>query len=441
MLFVFRATRVQVSAIALLGVLSGALLLPCNAWAKHKPEPAPPPQPHASLPALCTVPVDALGFAPPGDIYLGSHNTLVSLDFLDEDRLLFTFRVPGLLRRDPSGAADETDRYIRALVLHIPDGHVQAEALWTLHDRARYLYPLDNGQFLLRDRNMLSTGDGTLQPTPWLRFPGPILWVEMDPTHKFLVTGSREPAAANPAADDASSSATAQASAATKNLDGMNPNLGVKQQDYVLRILQRPSAQVLLLTHVHNAIHLPLSTEGYLDTLRSTHGDEWIVNLDYITGGTTRVGAIDSACVPTLDFLSPREYLARVCDESGARIIEAFTLEGKELWSAKGRDTNVWPVLTTNQNGTRLAMEVLHANHSINANATSFTTEDITSQEVDVFDAANGHIALRAQASPIFDAGGNVAISPTGRRAAILMQDGIEVFNLPDPPAIPAKQP
>jgi hypothetical protein len=433
MLPVHRATRATLPAIAALCLL----LLPRCAWAKHKTEPA-PPQPHATLPPLCDIPVDALGFAPPGDIYLGSHNTLVSLDFLDEDRLLFTFRVPGLLRRDPSGATDETQRYIRALVLHIPDGHVLAETLWTLHDRARYLYPLDNGQFLLRDRNTLSLGDGSLQPTPWLQFPGPLLWVEMDPTRKFLVTGSRESAAAKPKADDAPPPATAQASTQAST---STANLGVKQQDYVLRILERPSAQVLLLTHVHNAVHLPLSTEGYLDTLRSTHDDEWIVNLDYITGGSTRVGAVDSTCVPTLDFLSPQEYLSRVCDESGARIIEAFTLDGKRLWSAKGRDTNVWPVLTTNQNGTRLAMEVLHANHSINASATTFTQEDITSQEVDVFDAANGHIALRAQASPIFDAGGNVALSPSGRRAAILMQEGIEVFNLPDPPAIPAKQP
>lgn len=437
MLSVLRTTRAPLPAIAALG----ALLLPGSIWAKHKPEPAPPPKPHASLPPLCTIPADPLGFAPPGDIYLGSHNTLVSLDFLGEDRLLFTFRVPGLLRRDPSGAADETERYIRAIVLHIPDGHVLAETLWTLHDRARYLYPLENGQFLLRDRNTLSLGDGALQVTPWLRFPGPVLWVEMDPTRQFLVTGSREPQPAQPKAGEALAPATAQASAATKNLDGINPNLGVKQEDYVLRVLQRTSAQVLLLTHVHNAVHLPLSTEGYLDLLRSTHGDEWIVNLDYLTGGTTRVGAVDSACTPTLDFLSPQEYMARVCDESGARILEAFTLDGKRLWWAKGRDTNVWPVLTTNQNGTLLAMEVLHANHPINANATTFTTEDILSQEVDVFDAANGHIALRAQASPIFDAGGNVALSPSGRRAAILMQDGIEVFNLPEPPPIPAKQP
>lgn len=436
MLRKLHTARPQAPAILLLTAL---LPLPC-AWAKHKPIPSPPP-PHASLPPFCTIPADPLGFSPPGNIYLGSRNTLVSLDFLDEDRLLFTFRVPGLLRRDSSGTPDETERHIRAVVLHIPDGHVLTEALWTLHDRARYVYPLENGQFLLRDRNVLSLSDGSLQMTPWLRFPGPLLWVEMDPTRQYLVTGSREQQPAQSKADEASAPASAKTSAAAANPDGSIP--GAKREDYVLRVLHRSSlqAQVILITHVHNAVHVPLSTEGYLEPLRSTHDDQWLLNLDYFTGGTTRVGTVDSSCPPMLDFLSAQEYLARACDRSGARILEAFTLDGKRLWLAKGRDTNVWPVLTTNQNGTRLAMEVLHDNHAINAYTSTPDPADIDSQLVDIFDAANGHIALRAQASPIFDVGGNVALSPSGRRAAILMQDGIEVFNLPEPPPIPAKQP
>lgn len=423
-------------------ILLAVLLPSLCAWARHKPAPAPPPAPHASEPPLCTIPVDPLGFAPPGEIYLGMRNTLVSLDFLGEDRLLFTFRVPGLLRRDPNGTADETERHIRAVVVHIPDGHVLAQSLWTLHDRARYLYPLDNGYFLLRDKDTLSFGDSSLQLKPWLRFPGPLLWVEMDPTRQYLVTGSSEPAAAKPVAGEVPSPATARASATTTNTGTANPaeKRAANPDDYVLRILRRTSAQVLLVTHVHSAVHLPLNTEGYLEPLRSTHGDEWLVDLDYFTGGSARVGALDSSCVPAFDFLSPQEYLARACDNSGQRVLEAFTLNGKRLWEATGRDTNVWPVLTTSRNGTRLIMEVLHATHPINA-MSPFSIADIESQEVTVFDAANGHIALRAQASPIFDAGGNVALSPSGRRVAVLMQDGIEVFNLPAPPPVPANQP
>jgi DNA-binding beta-propeller fold protein YncE len=50
---------------------------------------------------------------------------------------------------------------------------------------------------------------------------------------------------------------------------------------------------------------------------------------------------------------------------------------------------------------------------------------------VKVFDAADGKVALEAPVSPPLDAGGNVAISPSGRRVAILNAGTIQVFDLP----------
>ncbi len=82
------------------------------------------------------------------------------------------------------------------MVLKLPGGTVEAEALWTVHDRIRYLWPLKDGHFLLRDRNNLLLGDGTLTLKPFLDFPGSLLWIESDPAQQFLVTNSREPIAA-----------------------------------------------------------------------------------------------------------------------------------------------------------------------------------------------------------------------------------------------------
>src|ERR1700733_6821772 len=58
-----------------------------------------------SLPPEFTIPIEPLGFTAPSANYLGARNTVASLDFLDENRLLLTFRIPGLLRRDPSNNA------------------------------------------------------------------------------------------------------------------------------------------------------------------------------------------------------------------------------------------------------------------------------------------------------------------------------------------------
>jgi hypothetical protein len=47
---------------------------------------------------------------------------------------------------------------------------------------------------------------------------------------------------------------------------------------------------------------------------------------------------------------------------------------------------------------------------------------------VEVFDAAGGKLLLQAPANPILDGGGNVAISPSGKRVAILNAGAIDIY-------------
>ena len=56
--------------------------------------------------------------------------------------------------------------------------------------------------------------------------------------------------------------------------------------------------------------------------------------------------------------------------------------------------------------------------------------DDIKGQLVRVFNAATGALELETSASPILDAGGNVAFSPSGRRVAVLNAGAIQVFDI-----------
>ena len=312
----------------------------------------------------------------------------------------------------------------------LPAGNVQAETVWTLHDRKRYLWMLDGGQYLVRDKDELKIGDASLQPKPFLRFPGPVLWVEVDPNRKYVVTGSSEPPTSASRAGDVPSPPNAAAS-----LVSDDPSPGADADpDLILRILRRDSGKVMLVSHIKSAVHLPINGDGYLETLRG-NGKAWMVNLDHFDGGSTILGSVDSFCSPMLDFISPREFLATTCDSSGDQRIVAMTTGGRRLWES-GSSSSVWPVLVTNADGSRIARETLTVSHGVNSFA-PLGTDDIKGQDVQVFDAATGKLALRAQASPTFDVGGNVAISPSGRRVAIIMADGIQVFDLPPAPALP----
>ena len=401
---------------------------------KKTASPPGPPPVRATLPPSVTIPIDPLGFSRPGTFYLGLRYSLASLDFLDDDHLLFTFRVPGLIHRDLShreinGNDPNEERKIRAVVLKLPEGTVQSEAVWSLHDRKRYLWMLDNGQFLLRDRDNLQIGDATLQLKPYLHFPGPVLWVEMDPTRKFVIAGSSEPPTSASKAGEVAGPSSAAASIVS---DDPRPSA---EPDLILRILRRDSGKVMLVTHVRSAVHLPINADGYLETIRG-NGKTWVVNLNYFSGGSTTVGTIDSVCSPMLDFISARQFLATTCDSDENPRVIAMSTSGRHLWEYPGSGSSVWPVLITSRSGSRIARETLTTGHSVNS-FSPISTDDVKGQDVQILDAATGKVVLRAQANPVFDVGGNVAISPSGLRAAILMADGIQVFDLPVPSPFP----
>jgi hypothetical protein len=382
---------------------------------------------------------------------MGKHISLVSLDFLDENRLLFTFRVPGLLRREAGENGTGDERQIRAVVLALPAGTVEAEALWTVHDRVRYLWMLKDGHFLLRDRDNLELGDATLVLKPYLHFPGPLLYVEMDPTQQFLVTDSREPEAKtnkpgeaagtvtrpgqqrSPEADN-KPAATLTANAGSAAMNGMAP---AAQRDLIVRILRRDSGQVLLVSRTNTAVHLPINADGYLERLRG-RGDRWLLNLKTFNGGSAVVGQVDSTSSPSFDFVSQREVLATTFTALGDRKLVAMGTDGRRLWEYFTYRETAWPLPVRSPDGSRLAWEALAVTQPVSDNS-PLDPEDVKGQLVEVLNAADGKVVLDAPASPALDAGGNVAISPSGQRVAVVNGGQIQVFELP--PAAPLPDP
>ena len=120
----------------------------------------------APQPAL-RIPVDSLGYRPPGKLYLLARYSSSSLDFLDSTHLLLTFRKPRLLlREEGSGGLDQV---IEADVLELPSGKVIAQDQWLLHDRARYLWRMADDKTLLRIGSHLYQADTRLHLKPLYR--------------------------------------------------------------------------------------------------------------------------------------------------------------------------------------------------------------------------------------------------------------------------------
>jgi hypothetical protein len=358
--------------------------------------------------------------------------SFASLDFLDENRLLFTFRVPGLLHRE-AGDSDSDAHQIRAVVVALPDGKVEAEALWTVHDRGRYLWMLKDGHFLLRDRDTVQEGDSKLELKPLLQFPGSLLWLDLDPTQQFMVTNSVEPAVAADGDADGQVVGQAVGGPAAAALGGSG-HFDSKKTDLVVRILQRESGRVMLVSRAPATVHLPINADGYLESLRGM-GQQWLLNLKFFSGGSRILGRVDSSCSPAFEFISQREVLVTACNGAGGRRLVAMDTDGNRLWDDSTSSSAIWPLVVLGPDGSRLAEETLSLNHAVSAYE-PIDREDVKGQLVRVFNAADGKVALEAGASPALDSGGNLAISQTGRRVALLNSGAIQVFDLPEAPAL-----
>ena len=148
------------------------------------------------------------------------------------------------------------------------------------------------------------------------------------------------------------------------------------------------------------------------------------------------LGRVESTCEPDDNFISEQEILATACGPSGESKLVAMSTGGRTLWISQTPSTEVWPQIVVAANGSRLAWETLDTTHNVDAFA-PIDAEDVKEQSVTVFDAVNGDIVLVSPVSPILDVGGNVALSPSGRRVALLNAGAIQVFELPPPPPLP----
>jgi hypothetical protein len=405
-----------------------------------------PPDKSAPTPSI-VIPTAPLGFAPPAAFYLGDRFAQASLNFLDEDTLLFTFRVPGLIPREPvaPGQPPQDQRHIRALTLALPAGKVTAESLWVLHDYSRYLWMLKDQRFLVRDKNTLLVGDASLHMEPFLRFPGPISTIEFDPRQDWLVADTTEPPTpdqkdSSSGLPDLFSSSTASASVSTNGHMDLDLQKSQSTPQDLVRIFRMESRKVMLFSRVNNAIHLPIDGDGYYEALRGD-GPRWLINFEYFQGASRPLGWIESTCNPALDAIAPGIVLASGCAATGARHLTVLSRDRDKdhtrLWETALAPTKIWPLLASSADGLRLARATLEVGHPIGP-YNPLDNDEIRGQSIQVYDLATGKVELTVSASPVLDAGGNFALSPSGRRFAVLNAGAIQVYDLPPAPAVPA---
>jgi hypothetical protein len=146
---------------------------------------------------------------------------------------------------------------------------------------------------------------------------------------------------------------------------------------------------------------------------------------------------VESTCLTNSFFLSEHEILVAGCDPDHRWKLTAVTTDWRQIWEFPLPNLVVPPLFQIAANGSRFARETISLKQTPQADSETLWVKDVRGQVVRVFDAADGKLALEQPVDPVLDAGGNVAISPSGRRVAVLNKGAIEVFDLPTPAPLP----
>jgi hypothetical protein len=389
--------------------------VPCLASSHDKQPPAAEPEER--------IPVAPLGYRPPGPLYMLSGKAFTSLDFIDSHHLLFTFRLPRLMRREENPGRLDNDQVIQALTLDLPGGTVRASAEWRMHDRSRYLWPLGGGRFLVRQRNTFSLTDASLKLHTYIDVATPVLQTQVSPDGRILVVEHQY--------ERHSPVEHSKLEAQARQYGEPPPS-----EDTQITVLNIASREVLAALKTENPIHLPITSTGYVGVEKDKGEDQFLIRFIPFEGQSLVLGRVASTCTPHEEFLSPEALMIESCGPKSPDVyLDAWTTEGKKLWNGQREGHLVWPTFAYSRTGGRFAVSLLHVNHFTDL-LDSINDEDVREQVVQVFDSATGTLLMATTASPILTAGQNFALSEDGERLAILREGAIEIYKVPPPPAI-----
>jgi hypothetical protein len=366
--------------------------------------------------------VGPLGYRPPGQLYMLSHKVFSSLDFVDAHHLLFTFHQSRLLQREPNAGRTEDDQMIRAVILDIPDGTVQESTEWRMHDRARYLWALGGGKFLVRQRNAYSLTDASLKLHPYVDVATPVYETEVSPDGRILVI-EHEFERHTPEQHTKLEAQAAQV--------GEPP----PSEDTQITLLNVASREVQAALHTQSPVSVPITSTGYIGVSKDEGQDEFLVRFIPFDGKPVALGRVASSCMPHESFFNQKAIIIESCGPKSPDIyLDAWTIEGKKLWSGHREGHLVWPTFAYSRTGDRFAVGLLRSSHFIDL-ADSLDEEDVREQVVQVFDSATGNLLMTTNASPILTSGENFALSDDGEHLAVLREGAIEIYKVPAAPA------
>ncbi len=338
----------------------------------------------------------------------------ISLDFVDDDHVLFTFDPKKLFTRLPDCPPSHDDRLVHAIVFQVSTGKAVNRADWYLHDNRRYLWPLGSGQFLLRRLNSLYIVDSNLKEKLLMTSPKEFLWLTVTPDGKQIIAETAEAATSKKPKSDAAKA----------------------KQSVKIEFLDIASLKVERAIKSEGIVTLEGTSTGFADVGHDMTGRVWLVRFGPTTRQRENIARVRSHCVPDVFYSSSNTLLIGRCSSSGSDYsVSSFTVTGHRLWRQRWNDHRYVPKIKPSDDGSRFAVSTLMHVAATESEANDADDEQDAmghglAQMIQVFDTAGGTPVFSVKLSPVVLTAQNFSLSPDGRRLAALHDSRLQTYDL-----------
>jgi hypothetical protein len=385
------------------------------------------------------IPLDSLGFQPQSTQFLLAGSSMLTVNYVDNQHLLFTFGVHRLMERISSDPPDDEDRTVEAVLVELPSGHVLARTDWRLHDSGQYLWGLGHGRFLLRVHDTLITfapmanlnSGQPFRQREFLATDRRIGVVLLSPESDLMIIESAErmPPVATPRPP-----LFGPAPKPTPEPVGRpgDPD-PVALSFYRLAMpdggdeVQATLAGIAHSSHFGDVAAIGAGHIGVIDEGRQ----EWAFDFRPYRGKAKELAPFASTCGPTPRFVSSSEFVAFGCHGGNTpMVLGGFNMRGEEMWEQNLPGDYVGTSMAFAPESGRFALgRVLGGPSTVDLAVVS--AEVYTAQNVVVYQTESGKQLLHVDCSPIARAGQNFALSPDGMSLAVVRDGAIDIYGLP----------
>ena len=385
------------------------------------------------------IPLDSLGFEPQSPQFLAAGGSMLTVNYVDNRHLLFTFSVHRLMERIPSDPPDDEDRTVEAVLVELPSGHVLARTDWRFHDHGQYLWNLGHGRFMLRAHDTLTTfapmanldSGQPFRQRDFLTTDRRIGVVLVSPESDLMIVESAERTPPVPPQPAPLFGPTPKPTPAPIGRPGDPAPVALSFYRLAIpgsgELVEARLAGVAYATHFGDVAAMGAGHLAVVDEGRQ----HWAFDFRPYNGKTKELAPFASTCDPMPRLVSSSEFVAFGCHTSNIpTVLGGFNMRGDEMWEQNLYGEYVGTYMTFAPESGRFALgRVMGVSSDTDLQPTE--SSGLTGQSVVVYQMESGKQLLHVDCSPIVRSGQNFALSPDGMSLAVIREAAINIYGLP----------